>query len=433
MSARILILLFMLLRLAYNGITTYLEIQQRKKPLPAEVSDIYDSDRYAQFLTHESDINKLYYAYQLAYSFVEIPLLFSSVFSAIERWVNGNVYLVFLVTGILYWVIGQIFEVPYKYLLTFKIEEKYGLNKKDLHEFIKDELLDQLGELASLALFFLLIFIGEHLPIWTHHFSISWGNTILISLAIFAVVVVVVILMQLFQYFILKKQYTFTPLPEGELKDKIIELMKGCKKKVHGIYVYNESKKSVEKNAFLLKLLWHREFGIADNFITENAERELLAVLSHEIGHLKHKKNLLNYISIGVAVLASALIVVFIHNPTIFLKLNAWTRTSFNLSVNNYYLLFSVYGAVITPINFLAHIYDNYESRVEEDEADYNAVRNGYGEDLIETFKKMSTDELVDVNPHPVVEFLEDDHPSMYHRIVTIRKGIAGLILPAEN
>lgn len=53
-------------------------------------------------------------------------------------------------------------------------------------------------------------------------------------------------------------------------------------------------------NKYLLKLLWHREFGIADNFIDGNSERELLAVLSHEIGHLKHKKNWRNFIQYGI-------------------------------------------------------------------------------------------------------------------------------------
>ena len=43
---------------------------------------------------------------------------------------------------------------------------------------------------------------------------------------------------------------------------------------------------------------------------------------------------------------------------------------------------------------------------------------------LIETFKKMGSDELIDVNPAPILEFLEDDHPSIVSRIRTIRNAI---------
>ena len=76
-------------------------------------------------------------------------------------------------------------------------------------------------------------------------------------------------------YISLKKQYEFTELGNGALRDKIEDMMKDCKKKVQKIQVYNESKKSTSKNAFLLKLLWIREFGIADNFINENSYDEL--------------------------------------------------------------------------------------------------------------------------------------------------------------
>ena len=50
-----------------------------------------------------------------------------------------------------------------------------------------------------------------------------------------------------------------------------------------------------------LKEMGHkRAICIADNFIDGNSERELLAVLSHEIGHLKHKKNRRNIIQYGM-------------------------------------------------------------------------------------------------------------------------------------
>lgn len=46
------------------------------------------------------------------------------------------------------------------------------------------------------------------------------------------------------------------------------------------------------------------------------------------------------------------------------------------------------------------------------------------GEDLIRTFKALSRDELVNVDPHPFVEFTEYDHPGMYRRIKAIREAV---------
>ena len=50
------------------------------------------------------------------------------------------------------------------------------------------------------------------------------------------------------------------------------------------------------------------------------------------------------------------------------------------------------------------------------------AVKNGLGEELITTFSKMTSDELIDLNPHPVLEWLDFDHPGMYRRISYIRE-----------
>lgn len=36
--------------------------------------------------------------------------------------------------------------------------------------------------------------------------------------------------------------------------------------------------------------------------------------------------------------------------------------------------------------------------------------------------KRLSSDELVNVNPHPLIEILDYDHPGMYSQIKAIRK-----------
>jgi STE24 endopeptidase len=79
---------------------------------------------------------------------------------------------------------------------------------------------------------------------------------------------------------------------------------------------------------------------------------------------------------------------------------------------------------IFEPISMLISVYFNAISRREEKEADMNAVKEGYGRELINTFKKISDDELVDLNPPQVVEILKYDHPSMVHRIEYIEKAM---------
>lgn len=422
-SARIFILAAMLISLIYNQILSYVADVQRKKPLPEEVADVYDADRYQTYLNYTADIKKLRNKFKVIDFVIECILIFSPMYSFIDKICSSNPYGTFFVTYAIIWVVGVITEVFVDYEVTFGILEKYGINKKDKKEFAKDFVLDQVLNLfVTVVLMLIFIYVGEHMAIWTNNFSVGLTRSIIICVAVILVLLVFICIAQLLSYAVLRKQYTFTEMEESELKDKINKLQESSKKKVKKIYIYNESKKTTTKNAFLLKLLWHKEFGIADNFMNENAEDELLAVLSHEIGHLKHKKDIRNFIDYGIKALAVVIIVLLIANPKPCLSLHIWIRDSFDVSYNNYYLMFVVYSYIITPVMFLVKIFSAYRSRCEEYEADREAVHNGYGEALIKTFKTLSSDELVNVNPHPFIEFTEYDHPGMYQRIKAIKE-----------
>lgn len=426
MTARILLIFLLVVSVMYELMTMYIAAQQRKKPLPAEVADVYDADRYQKYLSYVTDHRKTGLILSAVNMAISTSLYLSGLYAHIE-WLTGNPYLIFFLTQAVFWIISTAVDVIDDYHDKFVIDERYGLNKQDKKGFVKDKALDILQELVLLCgLGTLVVFIGEHMDQWTNGFSITLGKAVLIALIIAAVIALFVVGAALLSLWVMKRQYTFTPLPDGPLRDRIIQLQASSKKKVRIINVYDESKKSTSKNAFLLRFLWHREFGIADNFLNENAEDELLGVLSHEIGHLKHKKNFLNYLSYAFLALLFVLAVMVIHKPRFVLSINTWIRDSFGITTNNYYLIITVYASILTPVGKAISIFRNYRSRQEEHEADREAVRNGYGEALIRTFKKLSSDELVNVNPHPLIEFLEYDHPGMYQRIKAIREAANG-------
>lgn len=426
MTARILLIFLLVVSVLYELMTMYIAAQQRKKPLPAEVADVYDADRYQKYLSYVADHRKAGLIVSAVNMAISTSLYLSGLYAHIER-LTGNPYLIFFLTQAVFWIISTAVDVIDDYHDKFVIDERYGLNKQDKKGFVKDKALDILQKLVLLCgLGTLVVFIGEHLDQWTNGFSETLIKAVLIALIIAAVIALFVVGAALLSLWVMKRQYTFTPLPDGPLRDRIIQLQASSKKKVRIINVYNESKKSTSKNAFLLRFLWHREFGIADNFLNENAEDELLGVLSHEIGHLKHKKNFLNYLSYAFLALLFVLAVMVIHRPGFVLSINTWIRDSFGITTNNYYLIITVYASILTPVGKAISIFRNYRSRLEEHEADREAVRNGYGEALIRTFKKLSSDELVNVNPHPLIEFLEYDHPGMYQRIKAIREAANG-------
>ena len=336
-----------------------------------------------------------------------------------------NVYTRFFVTVLSITLINRVVSVCFDYYATFKIEEKYGKNKKTKEVFMKDEVVETVLDLIlSFILYIPCLYVLEHIERWTNHFSITYAQSLMLCSGLLGICLILYLIVLSISYMYLRIQYTFTELEDNELRHKIEELMKDCPKKVKHIKVYNESKKSTGKNAFLLKMLWHKEFGIADNFLDENSERELLAVLSHEIGHLKHKKNIFNYMKYIVLCILFIFVVYMIPHGELCIVLSERVLESFGLIHMNYDVIFTCLGVIISPIMYICSLYVNYVSRREEYEADDQAVHNGYGEELITTFKRISSDELIDVYPADFIEYTSYDHPGMYHRIKHIQEEI---------
>lgn len=419
MNLKICMSVVIVIMYGFELLKMYLVWQQRKKPLPEIVCHIYDTKKYEDFIQYKKAYCPIVIFTQTISTILLLIFIQTEFFSFFD---NPNPYismfsLVFVLT-----CIETIVKIPIQYYATFHIDAKYGLNHKNKKEFFKDELLEVCNCFIECLIYCFIIYVGTHLEVWTHHFSMTYMQSFLLCLGLLGVFFCLFLLVSFLSLGLMRLQYTFTELEDGTLRQKIERYVQESKKKIHHIKVYDESKKSNSKNAFLLKILGYREFGIADNFLEENKEDELLAVLLHEIGHLKHKKNIYNFISYIFFGLCFCGIVWLLTNAHYVLACNQWIKDSFHLVYTNYYVFLFVISTLISPIVLLVQIYHNFVSCKEEKEADYNAIDHGYGQGLIDTFSKISSDELIDVNPHPFVSFIEDDHPSMCQRITYIRK-----------
>lgn len=426
MSVKILVTSIALIEMLFSLYMMRINEKQRAQPLPEEVADIYDKARYQEFIAYKKDYQKPRIISLLFGMLGTLILMWTPFFKLIENISANNVYVLFLTTLLVTTIIEELISGSIHYYTTFTIEEKYHKNKMTLREFLKDHIVNFFLSLLMMTILMLpVIFILEHLKTWTHDFQMTLIEVSLILAVILIVLGIIYILLLLISYGALHLQYSFTELEEGPLRNDIVHLMDDSKKKVKLIKVYNESKKSTSKNAFLLRLLWHREFGIADNFLEENAHRELLAVLSHEVGHLKHKKTIYNYLTYFFGFLIIVFFGILLAHGRLIVSYNQTLMKDFHLTMTSYYLVITVITELIKPVFFVIGLYHNYVSRLEEYEADHNAVINGYGEELISTFKRLSTDELVDVNPAYLTEVISYDHPGMYRRIKAIRQGMA--------
>ena len=67
-------------------------------------------------------------------------------------------------------------------------------------------------------------------------------------------------------------------------------------------------------------------------------------------------------------------------------------------------------------------LFFNILSRKHEYEADAFAAKEGYGNELIKSLKKLYKEDYSDINPHPLVVKLTYSHPTLSQRIAAIEK-----------
>ena len=311
MGAQLLVLLMSVVGLVYDWVCWRLSDRQQREPTPGIVADVYDADRYAEYLQICTEERHAYLVYKAVDFLVLACFLYSPFFVWAERTVAGNVYLVVLITSLAMCAIADVEVFVYDHYDTFHIEGAHGLNHMDNCEFVRDFLLDELpSDLLVLLIYEAVAFVGEHMAAWTDGYSLSASGASGLAAQLVLCGAVLVFVAALVRYRVLRRQYTLTPLREGPLRDKIMEFAKGSRKRLAKIYVYDESKKSNELNAMLVSLPWRKELWIADNALDSWDERTVLAVVSHEIGHLKHRFDLsdaADYLQtfITVAVVAS--------------------------------------------------------------------------------------------------------------------------------
>ena len=75
-----LILIIIMIQIGYRVVLDSIKNRQRKKPLPIEVSDIYDKKRYDSFLSYEKDYDHMKLCNRLFTVLVYIFYLFSPLF-----------------------------------------------------------------------------------------------------------------------------------------------------------------------------------------------------------------------------------------------------------------------------------------------------------------------------------------------------------------
>lgn len=386
---------------------SYINASYRKRPLPAELQDIYDPETYEKSQKYKAAYEKFGL---LAASFSFLLILFMLIFQGfawtdnfLRHYTENMFVLPLLFFGILFFL-SDILGTPFDLYSTFVIEEKYGFNKTTPLTYLWDKLKGYLlgiilgGGLMALFIWFYYktgslfwLYIWVTFTLFSIFFSMFYSN----------------IIVPLFN-----KQ---TPLEEGELRDAIQEFAAKAGFKLKNIYVIDGSKRSTKANAYFTGLGPKKRIVLFDTLIKQLDTQEIVAVLAHEIGHYKKKHTYIglfaSIIQMGITLYLLSLMI----NNTALSEALGVTKPGIHIGL-------IVFGILYSPVSFVLGIIMNVISRKNEYQADHYAASFGLSEQLICALVKLSRNTLSNLNPHPLYIFFNYSHPSLLQRMRAMRK-----------
>ncbi len=386
-------------------ILSYLNSKSAKKPLPNELAGIYDEEKYAKSQAYNAESDQ-FGAFSATLSYV---LTFSAIafgwFGLLDKWLRGfspfEPITTLLFFGVLF-IMSDFISTPFSYYKTFVIEEKYGFNKMSRKLFWMDKLKGYL----------LTILIGGILLALLIYLVMAMGSGFWIYF--WVIISVVILFLNMFYTSLLLPLFNkLTPLEDGELKSSITTYAQKVTFPLTNIFVMDGSKRSSKGNAFFSGLGKKKKVVLFDTLIENHTVEELTAVFAHEVGHFKKKHIILgtviSILSIGLTLYVLSLMV-----------FNTEVSWAMGGDMTALHLNILAFGILYSPISMIIGLFSNALSRKNEFEADQYARDTYAGQPLIDGLKKLSSDQLSNMTPHPAYVFVHYSHPPLLQRIRSI-------------
>jgi STE24 endopeptidase len=395
---------------AVDLVISLINYRHRKQPIPANVRDIFDQEKYNNWLNYTMEKLRFGLVTKSISTVLVVVLLASGFFGVVERWSNAWFSVPVLQTlGFLGVIFGLqfVFSIPFSYYLTFVIEEKFGFNKTTHKTFWLDQLkklllMVVLGGLLVWLLQSLYLLFTERL--WLFLLS-AWA----------ALVVIIVLLFVLNTKFFVKIFNKLTPLPEGPLRARIEALAAEVGFSVKAVSVMDASRRSTKLNAFFSGLGKSREVVLFDTLMEKMDDDQILAVLAHELGHAVHKDvpRMLGQQSIVLGL--------YLVLAGFVLQSDALAQ-AFGLSGAHFGFGLILFSLLVAPFDLLLSIPLNFLSRKAEYAADAFSVRYVDKQSIMGALRRLTQENLANLNPHPLYVRIHYSHPPIAERLRAIEE-----------
>jgi len=308
-----------------------------------------------------------------------------------------------LMTGTLFllsaFLIMGLLELPISLYQTFVIENRYGFNKITPGLFFSDLVKKT----------FLMLLIGTPLilaALWLmQETGALWWVYVWVLWTAFSLFIV-----WAYPTWIAPMFNKFTPLANQSVRDRIQSLLERTGFRSRGIFVMDGSRRSAHGNAYFTGFGKSKRIVFFDTLLEHLGEREIEAVLAHELGHFKRKhvvKRML--LTFGMSLTGLALLGWLLVQPWFYAGLGM-TQQSTHAALMLFILVIPVFTFFLKPVF-------SWSSRKHEYEADRFAAEQTDSRELVSALVKLYKENASTLTPDPLHSAFYDSHPPATLRI----------------
>ncbi|TDR32404.1 M48 family metallopeptidase [Hydromonas duriensis] len=317
---------------------------------------------------------------------------------------------------VLFSLIGSMIELPLSYVSQFKIEAGFGFNHMTIRLWLVDMLKNAVlsAAIALPLLYGILQFMALMPQTWW-----LWAWSLFIALN--------VLMMWLYPTVIAPLFNTFTPLDEGDLKQRLDALLNRCGFKSNGMFVMDGSRRSAHGNAYFTGFGANKRIVFFDTLLKQLTEPQIEAVLAHELGHFHHKhilRRMLIILPLSLLIFAA---LGYLANQTWFYDALGVSPSALQAQPTHLFAVGMVLFSLALPVfTFILSPIASNGSRKDEFQADEFAVNNSNGQELINALVSMYQENASFVGTDPLYSRFYDSHPPALIRVARLQKLLEG-------
>ncbi|CAN0884361.1 CAAX prenyl protease 1 homolog [Linum grandiflorum] len=393
---------------------TYLDLRQlaayKLLTLPRPLQGVISQEKFEKSRAYSLD--KSYFSF--VHDFVSIVLDSAILWYGVLPWVwkksesslvsvglnaeNEIILTLAFLGSVMIW--SQITDLPFSLYSTFVIEARHGFNKQTIWMFIRDLfkgmlLAVTLGPPIVAAIILIVQKGGPYLAIYL------WAFMFVLSL----------VMMTIYPVLIAPLFNKFTPLPEGNLREKIEKLAASLKFPLKKLFVVDGSTRSSHSNAYMYGFFKNKRIVLYDTLIQQcKDEEEIVAVIAHELGHWKLNHTMYTFIAMQILTFLQFGGYTLVRNSTDLFR-------SFGFDSQPVLIGLIIFQHIIIPFQHLVSFGLNLISRSFEFQADAFAKKLGYAVPLRAGLVKLQEENLSAMNTDPWYSAYHYSHPPLVERL----------------